>query len=68
MFKLQWTRIQNTKFAVYLSDTPVTLKKSQGDQPLNDNVDLKQGSNHTVLKILLFNGVWKKPIIKVFFF
>ena len=31
-FKLQKTRIQNTQFAVYISDTPVTLKQGQGHQ------------------------------------
>ena len=30
MFKLQRTRIQNTQFAVIISDTPVTLKQCQG--------------------------------------
>ena len=33
-------------FAVYISDTTVTLKQSQGHQTLNDNVDPKQGYNH----------------------
>ena len=31
------------KFAVYISDTPVTLKQSQGHQTYHDNVDPKQG-------------------------
>ena len=26
-------RIQNTQFALYISDTPVTMKQSQGHQP-----------------------------------
>ena len=43
MFKLQRTRIQNTQFAVIISDTPVTLKQSQGHQTYNDNVDPNQG-------------------------
>ena len=30
MFKLQRTKIQNMQFEVYISDTPVTLKQSQG--------------------------------------
>ena len=46
MFKLLKTRIQNMKFAVIISDTPVTLKQSQGHQTYNDNVDSKQGYNH----------------------
>ena len=45
-FELQGTRIQNTKFAVNISDKPVTLKQSQGHQTYNDNVDPKQGFNH----------------------
>ena len=32
--------------AVYISDTPVTLKQSQGHQTLNDNVEPKEGYNH----------------------
>ena len=31
-FILQRTRIQNTQFTVYTSDTPVTLKPGQGLQ------------------------------------
>ena len=42
-FKLQRTRTQNMQFAVYISDTPVTLKQSQGHQTYHDNVDPKQG-------------------------
>ena len=34
------------QFAVYISDTSVTLKQSQGNQTLNDNVDPKQAYNH----------------------
>ena len=34
------------KFAVIISDTPVTLKQSQGHQTYNVNVDSKQGYNH----------------------
>ena len=44
--KVQRTRIKNTQFAVYISDTSVTLKQSQGNQTLNDNVDPKQAYNH----------------------
>ena len=46
MFKLQRTRIQNKQFAVNISDTPVTLKQSQGHKTWNDIVDHKQGHNH----------------------
>ena len=41
-FKLPRTTIQNKPFAVNISDTPVTLKQSQGHQTYNDNVDPKQ--------------------------
>ena len=61
MFKLQRTRIQNMQFAVYISDTPVTLKQSQGHQTYNDNVDPKQGYNHAKFERSCFNGVQKKP-------
>ena len=42
-FTLQRTRIQSTQFALYIFDTPVTLRQSQGHQTYNDNVDSKQG-------------------------
>ena len=32
MFNLLRTKIQNTQFAVYISETCVTLKQSQGHQ------------------------------------
>ena len=47
MVKLQRTRIQNTQIAVYISDTPVTLKHSQGHKTYNDNVNPKQGYIYT---------------------
>ena len=39
------TRIQTTQFAVYISDTPVTLKQSHGHQTQNEDVDPEQGYN-----------------------
>ena len=45
MSKLQRTRILNERFAVYISDTPVTIKQSQGHKPCNENTDPKQGCN-----------------------
>ena len=45
MFKLQKTRTKTTQFAVYISDTPVILKGSQGHQTYNNIVDPKQGYN-----------------------
>ena len=67
MFKLHRTKIQNMQFAVYISDTTVTLKQSQGHQTYNDNVDSKQGYNHTEFERSCFNGVQEKVNIKVFF-
>ena len=65
MFKLLKTRIQNMKFAVIISDTPVTLKQSQGHQTYNDNVDSKQGYNHVKFERSSFNGVQEKENIKI---
>ena len=48
------------QFAVYISDTPVTLKQSQGHQAWNENVDLKQGYNHAKFERSCFNSVGKK--------
>ena len=41
----QRTRIQNEQFAIYISDTPVNLKQSQGHQTWNDNENPKQVYN-----------------------
>ena len=45
-FKVQWTRIYKAQFAVYISDTPVILKQSQGHQTYNEDADPEQGYNH----------------------
>ena len=66
-FKLQWTRIPNKPFAVNISDTPVTLKQSQGRQTHNENVDPKQGYNHAKVERSCFRGVRAKANVKVFF-
>ena len=50
MFKVQRTRIQNLPFAVYISDTHVTLKQGQDHQTYNDNVNPKQGYNHAKIQ------------------
>ena len=57
---LQRTRIKNTPLAICISDTPVTLKQSQGYQISNDNVDPKQGYNHVKFERSCFNGVQEK--------
>ena len=59
-FEPERTRVQNTQFAVYISDTPVVLKQSQGHQTWNDNVDPKRGYNHAKFERSGFNGVGKK--------
>ena len=43
MFKLRRIKIENMQFAVYMSETPVTLKQSQEHQTFNVNVDPEQG-------------------------
>ena len=45
-FKLQWTRIlkkkkKKFKFAVHDSETPLTLKQSQGQQTWYELIDLQ---------------------------
>ena len=56
-FKLQRMRIQTTQLAVYIPDTPVTLKQRQGRQTWNDNVDPLQGYNHAKFEKSCFNDV-----------
>ena len=55
-------------FAVYISDTPVTLKQSQGHQTYNDNVEPKKVITMQSLKDLALKVSKKKPLLKVFFF
>ena len=45
----------------------MTLKQSQGYQTNNDNVDPKQGNNHSSLKKIFWNGVREKANVKMFF-
>ena len=56
------------QFAVYISNTPVTLKQSQGPQTKNDNIDPKQGYTHAKFERSCFNGVQEKSNVKGFFF
>ena len=53
------------QFAVYNSDTPVTLKQGQGHQTY-EMVDPKQGYNHAKFARPLLNNVPKKAHDKVF--
>ena len=66
MFKLLKTRIQNMKFAVIISDTPVTLKQSQGHQTYNENVDPEQAYNHAKFERSRCNSVPEKGNHQVF--
>ena len=54
------------QFAVYISDTPVTLQKSQGHQPYNYNADPKIGHNHAHLERSFCNGVREKANVNSF--
>ena len=65
-FKLQWIRIHITQFAACISDTPVTLKHSQGHQTHNENKDSRQGYNHAKFERSRLNGVREKANAKVF--
>ena len=56
------------QFAVYVSNTNVTLKQGQGHQTYNDNVDLKQGYKHVKFKRSHFNDVQEKANVKGVFF
>ena len=61
---LHRTTIKNMPSAVYISDTLVTLKHSQGNQAYNDNVDPRQGYNHVKFERFYFNGIWEKANVK----
>ena len=67
-FKLKQKRIQKAQFAVYIFDTPVTLKQSQGHHTYNESVDCKQGYNHVKFERSCFNLMVsnKKPMLKFF--
>ena len=45
------------RFAVYISDTPVTFKQDQVHQTQNDNVDPKQGYNSAKFERSHYSGV-----------
>ena len=56
------------QFAVFISDTPVTLKQSQGHQIYNDNVDPNQGYNLAKFERPSFDVVREKANVNFFFF
>ena len=55
------------QFAVYISDTPVTLKQSQGHQTYNENGDPKQTYDQVKFQRSCFNCVQEKANVKSFF-
>ena len=55
-----------TQFAVYISDTPLTLKERS--QTYNDNIDPKQYYNHAKFQRSCFNGLQEKANLFFFFF
>ena len=61
------TRIQNTHFALYISDKRVTLKQSQCYQTYSDNVNPKQGYNHAKFERCCFDGIQEKADFQVSF-
>ena len=60
--------MQSMQFAVYISDTPVTLKQSQGHQTYNHNVEPKKCYNHATIKYPALIVSKKRANVKVVFF
>ena len=54
------------QLCVYISDTTVTLKQSQGHQTYNEDVNAKQGYNHAKFEKFCFHGVQEKDNDTVF--
>ena len=54
------------QFAVYISDTPVTLKKSRSSNQ-NGHVNPKEGYNHAKYKESCHNSIREKANVKVYF-
>ena len=64
MFKLHWTRIEKTQFAVNIANTSLTLKHGQGHQTLLKPEDPSQGYNHAKFEDLAYIGSEKKPTLQ----
>ena len=56
------TQESKQDFAVFISNTPVTLKQSQSHQTYSDNADPEQGYNHAKFERFCFHSVWEKGI------
>ena len=54
------------QYTVYISDTHVTLKQSQGHQICNEKVDPEQGDNHAKFERFCFDSVREKAMFKGF--
>ena len=59
---------KSTIFEVYVSDTLVTLKQSQGHQTYNGNADPGQGYKNAKFEKSHLNNIWEKGNIKGCFF
>ena len=57
---------EKIQFAVYISDTPVTLKEGEGDQTWYESVDHKQDYNHAQFERPPLNSVQGKANVTVF--
>ena len=57
---------KKVQFAVYISDTPVTLKESQDHQTYNEYVDPKQAYNLAKLEDLTLTMFKKKEMLNFF--
>ena len=65
---LQRTRIQNMQIAIDISDTPVTLKQSQGHQTCNEYVDLEHDYEYANFERSRFYSVQEKDNVFWVFF
>ena len=63
-YKAQESKTINLQF---ISDTPVTLNQSQGQQTYHDNVKTEEGYNHAKFERSCFNGVQDKASLNFFF-
>ena len=61
MFKLQWTRIQNTQFTVYKHTG--NLESNQNNQTCNNSVNPKQDYNHAKVESFALMVPEKKPAL-----
>ena len=69
---VQWTKTYTktlkVQFAVYVSETPVTLEQSKGQRAYDENVDPEEGYNRAKFERYRFNSLREKGNVKGFFF